>query len=87
MKEETTEVSKISQSNALTSARYSFSLLEKRIVYKIIEAVRIDHIESKGQRTVFDNLIVHLDISNLHMVSENREQVKKSMKQLQKYVI
>jgi plasmid replication initiation protein len=51
----------LAQANALTQARYDFSVVEKRAVYFIIQEVRrqfIDRID--GQKNLFDNLIVRI---------------------------
>ena len=48
------------QANALTESRYDFSKIEKNCIYKIIEKVRHDYIESPTTETVegFQNLHV-----------------------------
>lgn len=75
-------ISNISQSNALTSARYQFSLIEKRIVYKIIEAVRKTHIEVEGEKTVWSNLVLYMSFSDLKEVAENKRRVKDAILEL-----
>lgn len=51
----------IAQSNALTNARYSFTLYQKRFLFYIIKEVRRLYIETdKGNRTLFDNLYLTL---------------------------
>lgn len=48
---------KIAQSNALTNARYDFTLFQKRFLYQIIREVRRLYIDSNdGNRTLFENL-------------------------------
>lgn len=82
---ETTEkglISNISQSNALTSARYQFSVIEKRIVYKIIEAVRKNHIEVEGQKTIFNDLVLYLSFSDLKEVAIEKKRVTEAIKDL-----
>ena len=64
----------IAQANALTQARYDFSLIEKRAVYFIINEVRKQFIERiDGQRTLFDNLVIHIGTSFLSREDELRE--------------
>jgi len=47
----------IAQSNALTNARYSFTLYQKRFLYYIIKEVRRLYVESNnGNRTLFGNM-------------------------------
>lgn len=51
----------LAQSNALTNARYSFSLYQKRFLYYIIKEVRRLYIDTKeGNKTLFDNLYLTL---------------------------
>lgn len=51
----------LAQSNALTNARYSFSLYQKRFLYFIIKEVRRLYVETdEGNRTLFDNLYLTL---------------------------
>lgn len=80
--EKLTEQILVSQSNALTTARYNFSLIEKRIVYKIIEAVRRNHIEVEGEKTIFDNLVLYMSFSDLKEVAEHKKRVTESIKDL-----
>ena len=53
----------IRQSNVLTESRYDFDPIEKRCIYTIIQKVRKDYVE--GQRSLFDNMLVHLQPSAL----------------------
>lgn len=51
----------IAQTNALTNARYSFSLYQKRFLYYIIKEVRRLYVETnEGNRTLFNNLYLTL---------------------------
>lgn len=75
-------ISNISQSNALTSARYQFSLIEKRIVYKIIEAVRKNHVEVEGEKTVWNNLVLYMSFSDLKEVAEHKRRIKDAILEL-----
>jgi len=56
----------LAQANALTQARYSFSVVEKRAVYLIIKEVREQFIErTNGQRDLFDDLVIRMKTSDL----------------------
>ena len=56
----------LAQANALTQARYDFTVIEKRAVYFIISEVRKQFVENtNGQRTLFDNLIVRINTKSL----------------------
>lgn len=51
----------LAQSNALTNARYEFTLYQKRFLFYIIKEVRRLYIETEeGNRTLFDNLYLTL---------------------------
>lgn len=56
----------LAQSNALTQARYDYSVVEKRAVYFIIKEVRRQYIETnEGNKDLFNDLIVNLKTSEL----------------------
>lgn len=56
----------LAQSNALTQGRYDFTVVEKRAVYFIIQAVRKQFVERPdGQRDLFDNLVVKIKTEHL----------------------
>lgn len=51
----------LAQSNALTNARYNFTLFQKRFLYYIIKEVRRLYIETnEGNRTLWQNLYIQL---------------------------
>lgn len=57
---------KIAQSNALTNARYDFTLYQKRFLYQIIREVRRLYIDSnEGNRTLFENLYLTVNPETL----------------------
>lgn len=60
----------ISQSNALTSSRYDFSQTEKNVIYHIIKKVRHDYVEGTMQRNLWNNLIVHINASDLAEIAD-----------------
>jgi plasmid replication initiation protein len=56
----------LAQANALTQARYDFTVVEKRAMYFIIKEVRDQFIDnSDGQKTLFNNLIVRISTESL----------------------
>ncbi len=62
----------IYQDNKVTQARYEFTVIEKRIIYKIIEKVRNDFVlKENGQKTLFGNLVVTLTDSDLKILSND----------------
>lgn len=75
----------IAQDNKLTSARYELSLIEKKIVYKIIQAVRKKYIDSNtGQKDLFDDLIIQFPKADLekNISEENKNSIKTGLKKL-----
>lgn len=76
----------LAQDNVITKARYKFDVIEKRCVYQIIYTVRKNYIETnKGNRNLFDNLIVTLTPKQLDECVEgerNRNKVYQSLKKL-----
>ena len=75
----------IAQDNKLTSARYELSLIEKKIVYKIIQAVRKKYIDSNtGQKDLFDDLVVRFPKTDLEKTisEDNKKVIKNGLKKL-----
>lgn len=64
---------KISIANPLVHARYDFDLVEKRCLYQIIKAVRIEYIEKKTPiHTALDNdMIIRLTPEELNQCDNN----------------
>jgi len=56
----------LAQANALTQARYNFTVVEKRAIYLIIKEVRSQFIERPdGQRDLFNDLVIRMKTSDL----------------------
>ena len=75
----------LAQDNALTQARYDFSVIEKRCLYQIIKQVRNQFIDKDtGQRDLFDNMIVKLTSDMLAECNnaDNIARVYQSLKKL-----
>jgi len=73
----------IAQANKLTEARYGHTVIEKRALYAIIKQVRKDYIYSeKGQKDLFEDLIVKIDTNTLKGVSDNLDKVYQGLKKL-----
>lgn len=73
------------QSNKVTNARYELSLLEKRIIYFLLTAVRNKFVLKKdGDKTLFEDLIVHTtsDILLQKINETNPIRVKNAFKSL-----
>lgn len=66
----------ISQSNALTNARYDFSKIEKNVIYRIIQRVRHDYIEGSVQDGLFENMYVSIPEKDLVDVTETTRHKK-----------
>lgn len=66
----------ISQSNALTNARYDFSRIEKNVIYRIIQRVRHDYIEGAVQDGLFENMYVTIAEKDLVDVTETTRHKK-----------
>ena len=62
----------VSQSNALTSARYQLDLVEKRCLYVIIQQVRNNYVEDTIQRDLFNDMQVSIPRKELDSLTENR---------------
>lgn len=75
----------IAQDNRLTTSRYELSLIEKRVFYYIIKEVRSKY--NTGQRDLFDDLILKLNISDLSKEvnqEDNRKETRKALVSLRK---
>lgn len=75
----------IYQSNAITEGRYQFDLIEKRIVYFIINECRKQYVETqKGQRDIFDDLVIQLPVDSIRKADTNIKRVYDSARNLRK---
>lgn len=72
----------IYQDNKITQSRYEFTLIEKRIIYLIINEIRKKHILSDNSTDLFGDLIINLNYENFKEVSENTDLVYKSIRKL-----
>lgn len=74
----------LQQDNRLTTARYELSLMEKRVLYIIIQQIRKDFVLSeKGDRNLFDNLIIKMRGESITKgVDAKPYLVKNALKQL-----
>lgn len=75
----------IAQDNRLTSARYELSLIEKRVFYYIIKEVRSKHVAGTVQRTLFDDMDLKINLSDLTRgirQEDNKRETKKALKSL-----
>lgn len=71
------------QGNVITMARYSYTLTEKKIVYKIISHLQ-DKMQAKGlDETLFGDLILHVKMTDL-VENEHYNRVKDGIKSLRK---
>lgn len=67
------------QSNTITQARYEFTKIEKRIIYRIIKEIRKQYVTGEIQTNLFNELVVCLTFKDLQEVSENTQLVYKSI--------
>lgn len=75
----------LAQANALTQARYDFTVVEKRTVYQIIKEVRHRFIERPdGQRDLFNDLVITMKTSDLQGNDTQLREVYKSLKSLRR---
>jgi plasmid replication initiation protein len=74
----------LAQANIFTSAKQDFHLIEKRIIYKIIETIRHEYItkNQRVQKDLFDNIFIKIEVSKLKAVSENLDLVYSYAKKL-----
>ena len=70
------------QSNTITQARYEFTKIEKRIIYRIIKEIRKQYVTGELQSNLFNELVVCLTFKDLQEVSENTQLVYKSIRTL-----
>ena len=70
------------QSNTITQARYEFTKIEKRIIYRIIKEIRKQYVTGEIQTNLFNELVVCLTFKDLQEVSENTQLVYKSIRTL-----
>ena len=62
---------KIYQDNLITQSRYEFGLIEKRIIYLVIEKLREDYVISQNPKQTTSNLTLEMNFSKLKCVSSN----------------
>lgn len=75
----------LAQANALTQARYNFTVIEKRAVYFIIKEVRRQFIETKtGQKDLFNDLVVRISTEDLQKTDSKLKHVYDSLRSLRK---
>lgn len=75
----------LAQANALTQARYNFTVVEKRTIYQIIKEVRNQFIERPdGQRDLFNDLVIRLKTSDLQNNDVQLREVYTSLKSLRR---
>jgi len=75
----------LAQANALTQARYDFTVVEKRAVYFIIQEVRKQFIDrTDGQKNLFDNLVVRINTENLTKAEMRLSEVYAGLSMLRK---
>jgi plasmid replication initiation protein len=73
----------IAQDNRLTTSRYELTLIEKRIFYYIIKEIRSKY--NTGQRDLFDDMILHLKVSDLCKEINQEDNKKETRKALEKF--
>lgn len=75
----------LAQANALTQARYNYTVVEKRAVYQIIKEVRRQFIERPdGQRDLFNDLVIRMKTSDLQGSDTELRDVYTSLKNLRR---
>lgn len=75
----------LAQANALTQARYNYTVVEKRAVYQIIKEVRSQFIERPdGQRDLFNDLVIRMKTSDLQGNDVQLREVYTSLKSLRR---
>lgn len=72
------------QSNMLTESRYSFSRIEKKCIYLVINKVRQDYVEGTMQKDLFDNMRVEINSSDLALIAgeDNTKHAKDALRAL-----
>src|ERR1017187_6755138 len=73
---------KIIQPNVITSARYDYSVTEKRIIYHIIKNIQ-DKMKSGIQETLFGDLVLNIPMQEL-VTNEHYRRVKTNLVALRK---
>lgn len=68
--------------NAITTARYDYSVTEKKIVYRIIQHLQ-DKMQKGVDETLFGDLILHIDMSEL-VSHEHYNRVREGIKSLRR---
>ncbi|HNV53138.1 MAG TPA: replication initiation protein [Tenuifilaceae bacterium] len=75
----------LAQANALTQARYNYTVVEKRAVYQIIKEVRSQFIERPdGQRDLFNDLVIRMKTGDLQGNDVQLREVYSSLKNLRR---
>lgn len=72
----------IYQDNKITQSRYEFTVIEKRIIYQIINEVRRRYVLNDVDKDLFDNLVINLTSEHLRIVSDDSNTVYKSIRRL-----
>lgn len=73
------------QDNRITTARYELSLIEKRVMYFVLKEIRQQFVLTEGQRDLFNDLIVRINVSQLVKsvdTNDNYSRVKDALKNL-----
>lgn len=73
------------QDNRITTARYELSLIEKRVMYYVLKEIRQQFVLTEGQRDLFNDLIVKINVSQLVKSvdsNDNYSRVKDALKNL-----
>jgi len=71
------------QDNKITQSRYEFTVIEKRIIYLIINEIRKKHVTPEnGDKNLFGNLVVSLSHSQLKTASDDSNLVYASIRKL-----
>lgn len=73
------------QDNRITTARYELSLMEKRVMYYVLKEIRQQFVLTEGQRDLFNDLIVKINVSQLVKSvdsNDNYSRVKEALKNL-----
>ncbi|WP_299683542.1 replication initiation protein [uncultured Tenacibaculum sp.] len=72
----------IYQDNKITQSRYEFSVIEKRIIYQIINQIRKNYVLNGTDNNLFGDLVLNLNYAMLKEVSENTDLVYKALRRL-----
>lgn len=72
------------QSNMLTESRYSFSRIEKKCIYLVIQKVRQDYVEGTMPNGQFENMRVEINSSDLALIAgeDNTKHAKDALRAL-----